>query len=75
MAKKPPGKVYSEKTYVCHPKNPCGSCFACVWSGTKGWNSANKGADSCGFCLLNLSLMLTAPAIVLYRALRKASNT
>lgn len=43
MGKKPE-KINSIKTALCHPKNPCGTCFACNLAGVKqGWNTANAG--------------------------------
>lgn len=61
MAKKDK-EIHGEKAYFCHPKNPCGTCFACNLAGVKqGWNTGNAG------CLGLMSLMITALAVKVTR--------
>jgi hypothetical protein len=30
MMAKRPEKMHSEKVALCHPRHPCGTCFACT---------------------------------------------
>jgi hypothetical protein len=50
---------HSIKTYLCHPDNPCGTCFACNLAGRKeGWNTGNAGG--CGITMAVPALGLIA---------------